>query len=345
MVLVFIIYIIMKSIAILQEAAVLTLPKFLYSIVCFLVLLLLMVYAYSLYSYAVFHFDIMAVKRSMALKIGAIPMFTLAILLVVSVFTGWIYSISDEGVMVYGPGRFILFLLSGSYFLAIIITSIRKAVENRMSSQRHEAVMTIIGLILLYLFILLDIRQDHASIIPMAVFTVNFILFTNLLGSKVYSDALTGLNNRRKAEDYFTSQQDFISEEVPLYLMTGDINYFKEINDTYGHQEGDEALILAAREIRNIAVRYNGLASRFGGDEFTVAFRRSKESRTNVQEIAEELNQSLAKACKDKNKPYCLTFSIGYSICTDPTVSIDEYLREADEMLYREKRLFHSKKE
>jgi diguanylate cyclase (GGDEF)-like protein len=81
-----------------------------------------------------------------------------------------------------------------------------------------------------------------------------------------YTDALTGLGNRRRAE---TAIQEAIAAAHPLSLLVFDMNGFKAINDRYGHNQGDQLLKVVAQRIRS-AVRDTDVVCRWGGDEFVV---------------------------------------------------------------------------
>jgi diguanylate cyclase (GGDEF)-like protein len=81
-----------------------------------------------------------------------------------------------------------------------------------------------------------------------------------------YTDALTGLGNRRKAE---AAIQEAIAATPPLSLLVFDMNGFKAINDRYGHNQGDQLLKVVAQRMRG-AVRDTEVVCRWGGDEFVV---------------------------------------------------------------------------
>lgn len=151
------------------------------------------------------------------------------------------------------------------------------------------------------------------------------------------TDPLTGLANRRR---FMTVLEHTFSHSLrtglPLALVMLDIDYFKRINDTYGHQGGDEVLIAVADLLRP-EPGDDILAARYGGEEFAlllpetsgeVALRGAERLRRQV----EELNFAGPLA------GLCLTASFGVAALPHADITtIDQLIREADAALYRAK--------
>ena len=79
-------------------------------------------------------------------------------------------------------------------------------------------------------------------LLGLSIFMMILILFLMIQNMQVYNDALTGLNNRRRLNQYLEDRLSKASPARPLLLFIMDINSFKSINDVYGHLEGDHAL-------------------------------------------------------------------------------------------------------
>ena len=167
----------------------------------------------------------------------------------------------------------------------------------------------------------------------LAAYSVIFILFTNFQQESINTDALTKLNNRRKTDEYLSSQLPTVSKENPLHLFMCDINSFKAINDNYGHLEGDDALIILSNVIKETVGKHNGFAGRYGGDEFIITFRGLSYTQS-YKTIVEGISNITKERCEDKEKPYEVTVSFGYVCCADPTIPLETYLNEADDKLY-----------
>ena len=183
------------------------------------------------------------------------------------------------------------------------------------------------------------------TILPMTIFAAIYIFFINLQESGINKDALTGLNNRRRANEYLREKRENANEQQPLVLFLCDVNSFKEINDKYGHSEGDKALIITAETIKKTVSEYSGFASRYGGDEFLFSIKYQVLSGAGVtpEQIVDRLEKSLAEACERQNKPYTVSVSVGHVLCDDPKKPSGYFFGQADEMLYKVKREYHEK--
>jgi diguanylate cyclase (GGDEF)-like protein len=151
------------------------------------------------------------------------------------------------------------------------------------------------------------------------------------------TDFLTGLNNRR----YFIQRG---ADEVkrtkrngePMVLLMLDIDEFKKVNDTYGHETGDLALQQVA-SVMSTSLREIDILGRMGGEEFAVLL-----PNTSLEEallLAERVRQSIENISFEKIKGELkITASIGVAAFTDEMSDIDDLLRNADEALYQAKR-------
>jgi diguanylate cyclase (GGDEF)-like protein len=151
-----------------------------------------------------------------------------------------------------------------------------------------------------------------------------------------YYDPLTGLPNRR----FFSEHASLIFEEVkryekPLSLLVIDIDHFKKINDTYGHDVGDLVLKTFADVLRGI-VRKSDICVRFGGEEFVVLLPNTNLEGARV--LAERIRTTVAKNPVEHGSIVIVfTVSIGISQYRKGMQSIDELIKEADIALYSAK--------
>ena len=152
-----------------------------------------------------------------------------------------------------------------------------------------------------------------------------------------YHDPLTGVYNRRYAYIHFQKkfkQAQYKNEKIGILNI--DIDDFKAINDTYGHNYGDFILQELCRLItRNI--RKKDILVRWGGDEFIVLF--DNLDCTSAQNLINQINESLKTElhhCQDTNKPD-MTISIGHSIYPEDGQNTSELLLIADKRMYKVK--------
>ena len=151
------------------------------------------------------------------------------------------------------------------------------------------------------------------------------------------TDPLTALNNRRhfllKADQEYLRFKRYGNTFAMLML---DLDLFKSVNDTYGHQTGDALLREFARQMR-VAFRHSDVLGRIGGEEFSVLLLESSLHRGI--EIAERLRQQVEKTPLQLNDAtVSYTVSIGVTIAGASDTSLDVVMRRADAALYRAKR-------
>lgn len=160
-----------------------------------------------------------------------------------------------------------------------------------------------------------------------------------LLEAKAQKDLLTGLYNKVTMESLIGECLERDGEGVYHALMILDIDDFKQINDTYGHPEGDELLRSISAGVRE-CFRSEDILGRAGGDEFVI-FLRDIPSRLLVRDKAAVLMgifRKLSKAAKDRRHDPKISASIGISIYPDDGKEFAELFRNADHALYEAKR-------
>lgn len=151
------------------------------------------------------------------------------------------------------------------------------------------------------------------------------------------TDALTGLYNRRAAEDHITRQmqEDGRNPGCVRPLISIDLDKFKQVNDTYGHLEGDALLIAVADTLRT-SVRSSDIVGRIGGDEFVV-YLSNVTDRQNAMAVAEKLCQVIRELSTMKKEWSNISASIGISFADHPNIKMEELYISADKAMYSAK--------
>ena len=150
-------------------------------------------------------------------------------------------------------------------------------------------------------------------------------------------DDLTGISNRR---GFISLAQNSLKlcdrYQIPASLVFFDINKFKLINDTFGHAEGDRALVAFADQMRH-TFRESDVFARLGGDEFVVLLTNT--TIEFAEELIQRFSQSIDAYNKKANRGYDISFSSGIvSVDTDKhPQTIDELLNRADSVMYKHK--------
>ena len=143
-------------------------------------------------------------------------------------------------------------------------------------------------------------------------------------------DTLTGLSNRRSIVNAIAEMDN--PENLPITAIVADVNNLKQVNDTFGHQEGD-ALLRGVAEALATSCPPSAEAGRTGGDEFLVLLPSFSESQ------AKKLTQNIKKRLKENREhAFPLSAAIGYAVKTDITTDINSIIDKADANMYIDKR-------
>lgn len=174
------------------------------------------------------------------------------------------------------------------------------------------------------------IRTDNEMIVE------NFYLRQEI-EQAAQSDPLTSLHNRRWFDDAFARQIKRCNHDgAPFCLMMLDLDYFKKINDTYGHIAGDRTLVAVAR-VLSARLRPTDMLARYGGEEFALGMPDTNLDQSFA--IAERLRQAVASLAlpfrEGESLPH-LTVSIGIAQM-QPNQTLESLYSDADAALYRAK--------
>ncbi len=157
-----------------------------------------------------------------------------------------------------------------------------------------------------------------------------------LIWKQANYDALTGLPNRRLFRDRLELElRKSHRAENRMALLFLDLDRFKEVNDTLGHDAGDLLLVQAARRISS-CVRESDTVARLGGDEFTIILSELGDG-SSVERIAHDIVRRLAEPFRIEDEVVYVSASIGITVYPDDSTEVDGLLRNADQAMYEAK--------
>jgi diguanylate cyclase (GGDEF)-like protein len=147
------------------------------------------------------------------------------------------------------------------------------------------------------------------------------------------TDALTQVANRRFLEERLAEMAGLAGRTGhPLSLVMADLDHFKHVNDTFGHEAGDRVLVGFARYVKN-SIRVSDLVARFGGEEFVILLPETAAPQARA--MAERIRKALATMDLLDGRHF-VTASFGVSQFR-PQDETPEFIKRADEALYRAK--------
>lgn len=230
------------------------------------------------------------------------------------------------------------------YLIAIIVYTIKKAhsEENIIEKKKHIyiglfPIMTVIGGLLQMILMPALPIFCFSSTILMVIFYIKSI------DTQISKDPLTNLNNRGQLARYVSQKSNLLIEGRTTYVVMIDVNDFKNVNDTYGHAEGDSALVIIAKALLK-AVKSRTIPlflGRYGGDEFVLIAHPVKEEE--LTELLEHVRDNIFSMCKSENKPYLLTIGIGYDEMLGEEDTFQKCMQRADDKLYINKEYIKAK--
>ncbi len=156
------------------------------------------------------------------------------------------------------------------------------------------------------------------------------------LRQSVFTDPLTDIGNRRYLEEGIHAAKGAADRGTSIAgLIFIDIDNFKQINDTYGHEVGDQILLMVVRTLK-YNLRSTDLLGRWGGDEF-IAIIHDAQKISTLQDIAKKLRVMVEKSRLDlESTRLSITVSIGATLLQkDETV--EDFFRRADQLMYKSK--------
>lgn len=162
----------------------------------------------------------------------------------------------------------------------------------------------------------------------------NKTLESHLLYEDAQVDQLTGLKNRRGFFEYYGEQVREGNDKCPTAVIICDIDFFKKVNDTYGHNAGD-AVLMHVADILQRSITKGDEVVRWGGEEFVLLL--SKCSVSGAAAFAENIRRAVEESvCEFGGETIKVTMSFGVAPLLIERSS-DENIREADERLYQAK--------
>jgi diguanylate cyclase (GGDEF)-like protein len=269
------------------------------------------------------------------------PLLFICALDILSIFTGWIFQINSEGHYQETELFWLQGFINYAYLLIPTAVTISRAVHAKTKQDREEFLIYVLYMIAPLIAGIYEDEFVHVPLLALNILMMILILFLRIQNLRISTDALTGLNNRRRLNTFLAEKLVKTTEESSFLIFIIDINNFKAINDQYGHIEGDHALQKFSEVLKVVAAEYFGFAARYGGDEFCLVMNQRGHT---CEEIMENIKQTLLEAQQDDKKKYTITVSIGAAMFNDPDETPEAALNQADQMLYEDKKKWHLQK-
>lgn len=267
------------------------------------------------------------IRRNIYRTIGLISI----VLLVINIFYPLVFSVSDGR---YQRGfAYIIFLIFAAFYildsLYLYVKRVKKNGSLKLFPVHIFLIPVILGVVIQAFFV--EIATTWTSI---AISVAG--IMTALKNEIIFTDCLTGLYNRVYLE--FLHKRACNKKDCWVSGIMIDLNGFKQINDNYGHAEGDLALCIVADLLRKSFSEY-GVVTRYAGDEFVIMLNTTDDQL--IQKIIKSAKKNFVTENEKNDKPYQLSASMGYAITNLSNETIDDFMNRIDEQMYQDKMKYY----
>ena len=267
------------------------------------------------------------IRRNIYRTIGLISI----VLLVINIFYPLVFSVSDGR---YQRGfAYIIFLIFAAFYildsLYLYVKRVKKNGSLKLFPVHIFLIPVILGVVIQAFFIEISITWTSIAISVAGIMTA-------LKNEIIFTDCLTGLYNRMYLE--FLHKRACNKKDCWVSGIMIDLNGFKQINDNYGHAEGDLALCIVADLLRKSFSEY-GVVTRYAGDEFVIMLNTTDDQL--IQKIIKSAKKNFVTENEKNDKPYQLSASMGYAITNLSNETIDDFMNRIDEQMYQDKMKYY----
>lgn len=267
------------------------------------------------------------IRRNIYRTIGLISI----VLLVINIFYPLVFSVSDGR---YQRGfAYIIFLIFAAFYildsLYLYVKCIKKNGSLKLFPVHIFLIPVILGVVIQAFFVEIAITWTSIAISVAGIMTA-------LKNEIIFTDCLTGLYNRVDLE--FLHKRACNKKDCWVSGIMIDLNGFKQINDNYGHAEGDLALCIVADLLRKSFSEY-GVVIRYAGDEFVIMLNTTDDQL--IRKIIKSAKKNFVTENDKNDKPYQLSASMGYAITNLSNETIDDFMNRIDEQMYQDKMKYY----
>jgi diguanylate cyclase (GGDEF)-like protein len=255
-----------------------------------------------------------------------------AVMLILSQFSGWYYIIGADNIYHRGP----------LYWFPVTITAVLTAaafilvLSNRKKIMRKHFISLLLFPVPPIVCIVLQVTYYGTSLILNGAVLSILIAFVTIQNECMHTDYLTGVYNRKRLEAYLRKKINSVSKKRTFSAILLDMDDFKSINDTFGHNKGDQVLAESSSLLKS-CLRSDDFIARYGGDEFYIILNISDPQE--LEDVVCRIRNCMGAYNGSSSEPYEINFSIGYDVYDFRLcLGAQEFLRHLDSLLYADKR-------
>ena len=272
-------------------------------------------------------------------KLGVLLLFITSTLVLTVLFLFSPHTLMDGGLNIKPLYYVFLVVVPCIYISSVVVYTLGKArkEENPIEKRKHLHIglipLTVIAGGLMQILVL-----PNTPIFCYCCTLMMLWFYLQSMETQISLDPLTRLNNRGQLERYVSQKANIRMEGRATFVIMFDVNNFKKINDTYGHAEGDRALVIMADSLKTVAQRHNMpiFLGRYGGDEFILIAHPIDKNEIDL--LIGEIREQIESKCRAEGAPYLLSVGAGYDeLADDGEDTFQKCMLRADRFLYENK--------
>mgnify|MGYP000988316462 CR=1 FL=1 len=255
-----------------------------------------------------------------------------AVMLILSQFFGWFYTIGAGNIYRRGP----MFWFPVAVTLIITVATFILVIANRNKLEKKHFNALLLFPVPPLVCILLQIIYYGTSLILNGATLSILTVFVTIQNERMNLDYLTSAYNRKGLETYIRQKINASTEHKTFAAILLDLDNFKSINDSFGHSTGDHVLVESTKLLRS-CLRSDDLIARYGGDEFYIIMNISDPDE--LENIACRIRTRIQEYNDSSNEPYKIGFSMGYTVYNFHNhLNVEQFHKQLDGLMYESKR-------
>ena len=255
----------------------------------------------------------------------------ITVLMVVNFFNPIIFDINERNVYTRGP----LFMVKNLLEVILMADGVVIYLISRYRSGGVKFFPVLQFVTPIFVCVCLQMFYSGISTIWVGIAVGYTSLMLSLQNENIFIDKLTGLYNRY----YLDKISGELKRKRKIAMMMLDMNDFKSINDTWGHSQGDDALVSLAGVLQK-SVGPDGTVVRYAGDEFVIVLDNGDEK--SAEAYSELIKKNLEEFNTHQKKKYKLSASIGVGVFDLEKSNIDKILERIDKRMYEDKKAYYA---
>ena len=291
------------------------------------------VYTWCRYTAAELETSVLSDKRSDRILLGTLTVPVLSAL--ANIRFRHLFDITGNGSYERGPGfhfQMLVLICTTAVYSDFVLGRLRR--ESDPVKASHYKLLATFPVCLLAAW-LLSFIGESVPVICVSISIEILCVYIGFFTQRISTDKLTQVNNRQNLISYIDYK--IAHHESPVYLMLIDLDYLKRINDTYGHLEGDKALVRVASALKKCCgpIEKRPYIARYGGDEFIVIVETDDSLLT--ERLCSDIRRTLEELDEQAGSEYRSTLSIGVAELEDG-MDHNALIAKADEEMYKIKK-------